>query len=77
MKPVKYFQIVSFDKEGVMKPLEVNQFGHSSGLFDSENEAEQFINEEFLDSQEIGSYPPIDKVDLVISVIPIYLVRFK
>jgi hypothetical protein len=76
MKPIKYYQIVTPDENGVLRPFEVNQFNETEDLF-REGEAETFIEEHFLDRQETGSHPPIDQTDLVLAIIPVYKVRFK
>lgn len=77
MKPVKYYQILTPDPNGVFRPFEVNQFSETDSFFESEQQAQEFIEEHFLDAQEIGSDPPIDKTELVLTVVPVWLLRFK
>jgi hypothetical protein len=77
MKPVKYYQIVTPDPIGVLRPLEVNQFGEVDSFFSTQREAEQFIEDHFDDHQEVGSSPPSERVDIVLSIVPVYLCRFK
>ena len=77
MTPRKYFQIVTPDVNGVLRPFEVQQYGETESVFNTMDEAEQFINEHFDDYQEIGSDPRVERKDLVLSVIPVWMVRFK
>lgn len=76
MKPNRYYQIVSPDSHGILRPFEVNQFGET-GFFETYEQAEQFIEEHFKDAQDVGSVPVIDKTEIVLSIIPVYLCRFK
>lgn len=77
MKPIKYYQIVTPGVDGVLRPFDVSQFGEGDGLFSTQEEAERFIEETFDDAQEVGSFPPSYKKDLGLSVLPVWLVRFK
>jgi hypothetical protein len=77
MKPIKYYQIVTPDAQGILRPFETNQFGEPDGFFKTQFAAQEFIEEHFLDAQETGSNPPIDKTDIVLSIIPVWLCRFK
>jgi hypothetical protein len=77
MKPVKYYQIVTPDTNGVLRPFEINQFGEVDSFFKTSYEAEEFIKNNFLDAQETGSNPPINQVDVVLSIMPVFLCRYK
>lgn len=77
MKPVKYYQIMTPDPQGILRPFEVNQFGETDSFFKTQFEAQEFIEEHFLDAQEVGSNPPIDQTDVVLVVLPVFLCRFK
>lgn len=76
MTPIKYYQILTPDNKGVIRPFEVNQFGESDPFFASQSDAENFIKENFLNAQT-PMLEPADRVDLVLIVCPIFLVRFK
>ena len=77
MKPIKYYQIVTPDANGIMRPFEVDQFGVTDPFFKTMFEADEWICEHLEDAQEIGSNPPEDKVEVILSVIPVYLCRYK
>jgi len=75
MEPKKYFQIQTPGTDGVLRPLEVNQYGESDSFFDTEEEAELFIRQTFADAQS-PEMNPDDKTDLVLIVLPVFCVRF-
>jgi hypothetical protein len=72
-KPVKYFQILTPDSKGILKPFEVNQFGETDSFFKTESDAEKFIIENFKDAQSDG----IDKTEAVLIVMPVFLIQYK
>lgn len=73
-KPVKYFRICYFDHANTIRPFETHQFvDKENNWFETEAQAEEFIQEHFLDSdQESGR-----SVDVTLIVLPIYTVQFK
>lgn len=73
--PVKYFQICTPGVDGVLRPLEINQYGETDSFFATEDEVEKFIHEHFWDAQD--DERPDDKTDIVLVILPLYLCRFK
>jgi hypothetical protein len=77
MEPVKYYQIMTPDNDGVLRPFETIQFPGGRSFYDTQEDAEEFIKTNLLDAQEIGSNPPIDHTDVVLIILPIFKCRFK
>jgi hypothetical protein len=77
MKPIKYYQIMTPDNNGVLRPFETVQFPGGLSFYESEQDAEEFIKANFLDAQEVGSVPPIDHTDVVFIILPLFKCRFK
>lgn len=74
ISPIQYFQIMTPDTKGILRPFEVNQFNETDPFFETEDQAKLFIADNFFDSQQPGEP---ERKDLVLIILPVFLCRFK
>lgn len=72
-KPEKWFRICQIF-EGKISLFETHQFGDPNNWYQTEVEAEKFIQEHFDDAQD-GINPT--NVEMILLVLPVYAIKFR
>lgn len=71
-KPQKFYRICYFNHENDIVLFETNQFGEPNNWFAQESEAEEWIQEHFIDA-----HPGTVENMVTMIVLPVFTVTFK
>lgn len=73
-KPIKFYRICEVTSDGAIKIFETQKFDRQEdNWFNTEAEAEIFIQQHFIDAQSGGKY----KCDCVLIVLPVFAIQWK